>query len=217
MRRMRNLLAALFAIASAFAALPAVPASAANCSDAEVIFARGRTEPPGIGRIGDVFVNDLRAATPKSVSVYAVNYDADTNVIQGATDMSRHIQYMVNNCPNTRLVVGGYSLGAAVIDIVLGAPTAMFGYNNPLPPNANDHIAAIILFGNGTQNVFGPVSVVSAIYGGKTLDVCTDTDLICRGTIDSNDPLGSWTAHGQPAYIDSGLVYGAAQFAAERI
>ena len=166
MRQMRNLLAALFAIASAFAPFPAATASAANCSDAEVIFARGRDEPPGIGRIGDVFVNDLRAATPKSVSVYAVGYDADTNVVQGATDMSRRIQYMVNNCPNTRLVLGGYSLGAAVTDIVLGAPTPMFGYNNPLPPNANDHIAAIVLFGNGTQNVFGPVSVVRAIYGG---------------------------------------------------
>ena len=217
MRRMRNLLATLLAIASAFVPFPAATSSAANCSDAEVIFARGRDEPPGIGRIGDVFVNDLRGATPKSVSVYAVSYDADTNVIQGATDMSRRIQYMATNCPATRLVVGGYSLGAAVTDIVLGAPTPMFGYNNPLPPNANDHIAAIVLFGNGTQNVFGPVSTVSAIYGGKTLDVCTDLDLICRGTIDSNDPLGSWAAHLQPAYIDSGLVYGAAQFAAERI
>lgn len=216
MRRRLTLLAASFA-AVALAPLPAPPANAVNCSDVEVIFARGRDEPPGVGRIGDVLVNDLRAATPKSVSVYAVSYDADTNVIQGATDMSRRIQYMATNCPNTRLVVGGYSLGAAVTDIVLGAPTPMFGYNNPLPPSANDHIAAIILFGNGTQNVFGPVSVVSPIYGGKTLDVCTDLDLVCRGTIDSNDPLGSWAAHLQPAYIDSGLVYGAAQFAAERI
>lgn len=217
MRRMRNLLAALLATVSAFAPLPVAPANATNCSDVEVIFARGRSEPAGIGRIGEVFVNDLRASTPKSVSVYAVNYDADTNVIQGANDMSGRIQYMASNCPNTRLVVGGYSLGAAVADIVLGAPSPMFGYNNPLPPSANDHIAAIVLFGNGTQNVFGPVSTVSEIYGGKTLDVCTDLDLVCRGTIDSNDPLGSWAAHLQPAYIDSGLVYGAAQFAASRL
>ena len=215
---MRNLFAATLAVTSlTFAPFAIAPATAADCPDAEVVFARGRTEPPGVGRIGDTFVNDLKSNTPKSVSVYAVNYDADTDVIGGANDMSRRVQYMAANCPNTRQVLGGYSLGAAVTDIVLGAPSAMFGYNNPLPPSANDHIAAIALFGNGTQSVFGPVSVVSPIYGGKTIDVCTDMDLVCRGTIDANDPGGSWASHLQPAYIDSGAVDGAADFVAARL
>lgn len=215
---MRNLFAAALAVTSLpFAPFAIAPAAAADCPDAEVIFARGRSEAPGIGWIGDAFVDALRSKTSKSVGVYAVGYDADTDVIGGANDMSRRIQYMAANCPNTRQVLGGYSLGAAVTDIVLGAPTAMFGYNNPLPPSANDHIAAIALFGNGTQSVFGPVSVVSPIYGGKTIDVCTDMDLVCRGTIDSNDPGGSWASHLQPAYIDSGAVDGAADFVAARL
>ena len=50
----------------------------------------------------------------KNIDLYAVNYPADTQVDIGANDMSQRILYMINNCPNTRLVLGGYSLGAAV-------------------------------------------------------------------------------------------------------
>ena len=209
------------AISAATALLLAPPAPAVSCTQVEVVFARGRVEPPGTGRIGEAFVDALRNKTGKSVGVYAVDYPADTEVIQGANDMSRHIQYVAANCPATKLVLGGYSLGAAVTDIVLGAPTSMFGYTNPLPPSVNDHIAAVALFGNGTIPFFGPVSEVSPIYGGRTIDLCTEADPICSGNLDPNNPIGdaigNWSAHQAPAYIESGLVDQAAAFAAARL
>ena len=55
---------------------------------------------------------------------------------------------MVNNCPNTRLVLGGYSQGAAVIDVISAVPVPGIGFNTPLPPNVPDHVAAIAVFGN---------------------------------------------------------------------
>ena len=74
MRRMRNLFAATLAVTSlTFAPFAIAPATAADCPDAEVVFARGRSEAPGIGWIGDAFVNALRSKTSKSVGVYAVN------------------------------------------------------------------------------------------------------------------------------------------------
>jgi cutinase len=212
---------AVSVISAAAALVLAPPVQAAPCPQVEVVFARGRTEPPGVGRIGEAFVGAVRNQTSKSVGVYAVNYPADTEVIQGANNMSKHIQYMAANCPETRLVLGGYSLGAAVADIVLGAPASMFGYTNPLPPNMNDHIAAVALFGNGTIPFFGPVSEVSPIYGGKTIDLCTDADPICSGNLDPNNPIGdaigNWSSHEPPAYIDSGLVNQAATFVAARL
>ncbi|WP_156764445.1 cutinase family protein, partial [Mycobacterium sp. E3247] len=45
------------------------PASAAPCPDAEVTFARGTDEPPGVGAVGDAFVNSLRGKTRKSIGV----------------------------------------------------------------------------------------------------------------------------------------------------
>ena len=69
--------------------------------------------------------------------------------------MSQHVQYMINNCPDTRLVLGGYSLGAAVTDVVLAVPISAFGFDNPLPPGADQHIAAVALFGNGSGSGSG--------------------------------------------------------------
>jgi cutinase len=217
----RRVSSAVSVISAVAATLLAPPAQAATCPQSEVLFARGRNEPPGIGQIGQAFVDSLRSKTDKTVGVYAVNYPADTEVVEGANDMSRHIQYMAANCPNTRLVLGGYSLGAAVTDIVLGAPSSMFGYTNPLPPAMSDYIAAVALFGNGTIPFFGPVSEVSPIYGAKTIDMCTDTDPICSGNLSPDNPIGdiigNWSSHLQPAYIDSGLVDQAAGFVAARL
>ena len=55
--------------------------------------------------------------------MYAVNYAATFNFLraaEGATDANNHAQFIANTCPNTKLVLGGFSQGAAVIDLMLG-------------------------------------------------------------------------------------------------
>ncbi len=128
-----------------------------------MVFARGRIESPGAGQIGNAFVSALRSKTRKNIGLYAVDYPADNEIDVGANDMSRHIQQMAANCPNTRLVLGGYSLGAGVTDVVLAVPFQFFGFNNPLPPGMDRHIAAVALFGNGVQWV-GPIATFSPLY-----------------------------------------------------
>jgi cutinase len=107
------------------AAMPApglVPSASAACPAVEVVFARGRQESPGVGVLGNAFISALRSKTSKNIGVYAVQYPADNQIDVGGNDMSAHIQSMMNNCPDTRLVLGGYSLGAAVTDVVLALP-----------------------------------------------------------------------------------------------
>ncbi len=152
----------------------AVAPATAACPDAEVVFARGRFEPPGIGTVGNAFVSALRSKVNKNVGVYAVKYPADNQIDVGANDMSAHIQSMANSCPNTRLVPGGYSLGAAVTDVVLAVPTQMWGFTNPLPPGSDEHIAAVALFGNGSQWV-GPITNFSPAYNDRTSSCVTAT------------------------------------------
>ncbi|ORB04542.1 cutinase family protein [Mycolicibacter minnesotensis] len=190
------------------------PASAA-CPDVEVVFARGRLESPGAGAIGNAFVSALRAKTSKYVSLYAVNYPADNQIDQGANDMSAHIQNTINGCPNTRIVPGGYSLGAAVTDVVLAVPFSAFGFSNPLPPGADEHIAAVALFGNGSQWV-GPITNFSPVYNDRTIEQCHGADPICNPA-DPNTWEENWPQHLASAYISSGMVNQAADFVAGRI
>jgi cutinase len=189
----------------------AVPTAAASCSDAEVVFARGRLESPGPGEVGSAFISAVRSkVSGKYVSSYAVRYPADTEIDQGANDISQHVQNTINNCPNTRIVLGGYSLGAAATDVAIAVPTQMWGFNNPLPPGADQHIAAVALFGNGTQWV-GPIANFNPAYSDKIIDQCHGADPICNPA-DPHTWEANWPQHQADAYISSGMVNQAADF-----
>jgi cutinase len=128
-------------------------ASAGGCPDVEVVSARGTDEPPGPGSIGQAFIDSLRAEIPgRSLEVYAVVFPATDDLVRsssaGADDARAHVQSTVANCPDTRIVLSGYSQGAAVIDLV----------TEELPPEVADHIAAVALFGN-------PKSALARTYG----------------------------------------------------
>lgn len=202
-------------------ALLAVPqtripsAGAQSCPQAEVIFARGRLESPGVGILGNAFINALRSKSNKNIGVYAVKYDADSAIDDGANDMSGHIQYMMGNCPDTRLVLGGYSLGAAVTDVVLALPFDFFGFKSPLPPGADRHIAAVALFGNGIAWV-GPITNFNPLYSDRTIELCHGADPICNPA-DPNTWEDNWPAHLANAYIGAGMANQAADFVAGRI
>ena len=187
-----------------------IPAASAACPGAEVVFARGREEPPGVGFVGDAFVNSLQGKAHMPVGSYGVNYPADVDPAKGANDMSAHVQSMAKHCPNTREVLGGYSLGAVAADLVVAVTKPGFGFSNPLPPGMDQRVAAVAMFGNGTRRVLGPVPDFSPAFAGKTIDQCASGDPICsNGT--------TWSAHLQPSYINSGLVDQAAGFAASRL
>ena len=199
-------LAAAVAFAAALVMAPAalpfstpvlVPTASAACPDAEVVFARGREEPPGVGAVGNALVSSLQPKVNMSVGVYGVNYPADLSAVSGADDIRAHVRSMATSCPNTRLIVGVYSLGATAADLVTRV--------NPPPSDVGQHIAAVALFGNGAH-LLGPAPA----FGGRTIDQCADGDPICGKGV-------NWPSHLQPSYIDSGLVDQAAGFIAGKL
>lgn len=195
---------------------PGLPtAAAAPCPAVEVVFARGRVESPGAGQIGNAFVSALRQKTGKNINLYAVNYPADNEIDVGANDMSSRIQDMAARCSDTRLVLGGYSLGAAVTDVVLAVPFSAFGFEKPLPPGADQKIAAVALFGNGASWM-GPITNFSPLYSERTIELCHGADPICNPA-DPNTWENNWPDHLAPAYIEAGMVNQAADFVAGRI
>ncbi|MEE6135155.1 cutinase family protein [Mycobacterium sp. 050128] len=189
---------------------PLIPRAFARCPDVEVVFARGTDEPPGLGKVGGAFVNALRQQTNRNVGSYGVNYPANDDFLaatDGANDASAHIQHMAEHCPDTKLVLGGYSQGAAVIDIVTAAPLPALGFRDPLPAAAADHVAAVVLFGNPSGRAGNLMTVLSTDLGGKILNLCNPGDPICS---DGN----SWPAH--LSYVPK-LTNKAAHFVAGKI
>jgi cutinase len=208
---------AVVVIAAGLTMLPTTTptAAAANCPPVQVVFARGRYESPGVGALGNAFISALRSKVSKNIGVYAVNYPADTQIDIGANDMSRHIQGMANDCPNTRLVLGGYSLGAAVTDVVLAAPISAFGFDSPLPPGMDQHIAAVALFGNGSAWA-GPITNFNPTYNDRTIELCHGADPICNPA-DPNTWKENWPQHLASAYINAGMANQAADYVAGKL
>ncbi|QUR69739.1 cutinase family protein [Mycobacterium spongiae] len=209
----------------AFLAVPAPSAAAApsaagaSCPDVEVVFARGTGEPPGVGGIGQDFVNALRSKVgAKSVSVYGVNYPATTDfptAMAGINDAGSHVEQTAANCSTTRMVLGGFSQGAAVMGFVTSAAVpdgAPSDAPRPMPPQVADHVAAVALFGKPSEQFMSqigvPPVVIGPLYAGKTIDLCAPGDPVC-----SNG--GNWAAHN--GYGVDGMVDQAAAFAANHL
>lgn len=204
--------AGVLVIAPAVAPTPIdIPSANAACSDIEVVFARGTDEAPGIGRVGQAFVNSLRDQVGgRSIGVYAVNYPATYDFLAaagGANDASAHIQGTVIDCPDTRIVLGGYSQGAGVIDVIAAVPFPAIGFNSPLPANVPERIAAIAVFGNPSAKIGLPITA-SPVYGSRSIDLCNGGDPVCS----DGDNV---EAH--RVYESSGLTSQAANFVAGQL
>ncbi|WP_264990849.1 cutinase family protein, partial [Mycobacterium kiyosense] len=174
------------AVAGAVALIPgaALPvASAADCPDAEVVFARGTNEPTGMGRVGDAFVDSLRAQTSGlNIGTYGVNYAASKLQLHGgdgANDVISHVKATVSSCPNTKIVLGGYSQGASVMDIVAGVPIGGISWGSSLPPQYVDNVVAVVTFGDVADRAGGSLPNKSALLGAKAVDYCNPMDPIC--------------------------------------
>ena len=200
-------------------------ASAAPCPDVEVTFARGTAEPPGVGGVGQAFLDSLRSQVGgRSVGVYPVNYpaadDIAPSVNAGANDAHAHVRSMVADCPNTKLVLGGYSQGAGVIDQITIARAPVAGLiPDILTADEADHVAAVATFGNPSGRFLGaPITELSPWYGAKAVDLCAPGDPVCAPgallTLPSHDEMFS-PAH--LSYKQSGMPSQAATFVASHL
>jgi hypothetical protein len=202
------------------------PSASADCPDVDLVFARGTSEPPGVGGIGSGFVDALRGQLGgRSLTVYPVNYPASSDFgnpdfpatfIDGIRDASSHIESMASSCPKTREVLGGFSQGAAVAGFVTssavpsGVPAA--SVPKPMPPDVASHIAAVTLFGTPSNQFLehygAPAIAIGPLYQPKTLQLCAPGDPICGGGTDG-------AAHG--SYVVNGMTGQAASYVASHL
>ena len=208
--------AAVLATAGAAVITPAVSSAQPACPDVEIVFARGTSEPMGVGRVGQALADALAPQLGgRSLGTYGINYPAGYDFLttaDGAADATAHIVAMAEQCPATRIVLGGYSQGAAVVDMLAGVPplgnkVGSIGSAPPLPGGAAGNVAAVTVFGNPATKFGNPLSAAGS-FAGKAIDLCSDGDPICS---DGRNPF----AHTR--YESSAFISQAAGFVAGRV
>jgi cutinase len=211
-------------VGSLAAPTPSANAADDSCPSVEVVFARGTNEAPGVGATGQAFVDALNARLPgKTVDVYAVDYAASLDFGQtadGIVDATNKIETIAASCPTTKIVLGGYSQGAALAgytttDTVPAGFALPAGLTGPMPPAIAPHVAAVVLF--GTPDTWflnlvdhnAPPITIGQLYTAKTLQLCATGDPVCfPGGLDR-------AAHS--SYKDNGMADQAADFAAHEL
>ncbi len=214
-------------LAAALTSTPAIgrAADGEGCPDTEVIFARGTLEPPGVGATGDAFTDALNGRLGNSPAViYPVAYPASLDFNQagaGVADAANKVLDIVNTCPATRMIIGGYSQGAAIAAYMTAASIPPGtdlppGITGPLPPNVARHVAAVVLFGKPSSGFLNlvdhsaPPINIGPLYANKTIDLCAPQDPVCSGG-------GGFSRAAHSAYKTNGMADQAADFAAKAV
>ncbi|KAK1573646.1 cutinase [Colletotrichum navitas] len=148
------------------------------CRPVTLIWARGTTQPGNLGEAGSegpAFFNALASMIGASnLAVQGVNYAA--NILgfllggdpAGSTTMANLIAQAVTQCPNTKIVISGYSQGAQLVHNAA----------NKLTAAQTARISAVLVFGDPFKG-----RAVGTVPASKVKIVCHDGDNICDGGI----------------------------------
>ncbi|TDZ41462.1 Acetylxylan esterase 2 [Colletotrichum trifolii] len=148
-----------------------VPRQAAGCATGvHMIVARASTEKPGPGIIGGV-ANRVQSQIPGSDMV-SVDYPAQLNPYQpsqraGVTAMTKLVQDYATQCPQSKMVLMGYSQGAHVTaDVLCGTSEPNFPATQPVAADIADKIAAVVLMGDPSHVPSQPFNKGTATNNG---------------------------------------------------
>lgn len=143
----------------------------AGCQELTFIFARGTTEMGNMGSVvGPPVANQLASLTGNKVTVQGVDYPADAagNAMMGASGgpkMAELIQQAKKQCPDTKVVLGGYSQGAMVV-------------HNAASKVSADAISGAVLFGDPFK-----MQGVGKLDTSKVKEFCALGDPVCENGV----------------------------------
>ncbi|KLU82147.1 hypothetical protein MAPG_01224 [Magnaporthiopsis poae ATCC 64411] len=197
---------------------PARPANTTCVSGVHMIVARASEEPPGPGFLGKL-ANDLVSKIPGSDFV-AVDYPAklsDYKASQkaGLVAMTNLINDYTAACPNSKIVLMGYSQGAHIsADVVCGASETTFDNTSALPEDKASKIAAVVMMGDPSRNASAPFNKGNATKDGvfpranlagcgaltsRMVSFCSAGDMFCDNGPDLEVHLTYVDTQGQAA------------------
>ncbi|KAF5720353.1 acetylxylan esterase precursor [Fusarium mundagurra] len=195
------------------------PGNSSCVSGAHIVASRGSLEPRGPGIIGAV-AQQIHQRIPHSDTV-SLEYPAIYNPYQpsqmeGVAALSVMLAQYVTVCPNTKIILLGFSQGAHVIaDVMCGASSIGFLPTKPSPSSITNNIAAVVLMGDPSTTKGQPFHVGSSVGNGifprqkpegckcvsdKTVSFCDAGDPFCEaGGHDLRTHMNYVTAYGHTA------------------
>jgi hypothetical protein len=161
--------ACLSLVALAAPAASAAPPSG-GCAAVNLIVARASTEAPGEGVTQSLATQIVNSST-QTVSQEAVVYPATlTNYAssesQGVTNAEQELTAAVQNCPNQKQVLLGYSQGAQVSMDVVAGNSEVGRAVAPVSTAISSHVVAIANFGDPGHVVGQPWDLGTATVRG---------------------------------------------------
>ncbi|OTB09853.1 carbohydrate esterase family 5 protein [Daldinia sp. EC12] len=152
-----------------------------GCRDVIFIFARGSTQDGNIGDDpGPQTIDQLKAVLgADAVAAQGVDYPAllIDNLRKGGCDpedadnMRALITQAATQCPSSKLVVSGYSQGAALVHRSIESASAA----------VKNRIYAAVTYGDTQKEQDG--GKIPNFDASKTLILCHDGDKVCEGTL----------------------------------
>ncbi|KAI0865445.1 carbohydrate esterase family 5 protein [Xylaria cubensis] len=152
-----------------------------GCKDVIFFFARGTGQAGNVGdqpgpQTADGLISALGAS---KVAVQGVNYAAAllTNTLPGGCDPGEAKSFATllsgaaQSCPSAKLVVSGYSQGAALVHAAV----------EQLAASARARIFAAVTYGDTQKQQDG--GKIPNFDPSKTLILCNAGDLVCEGTL----------------------------------
>ncbi|KIM48552.1 carbohydrate esterase family 5 protein [Hebeloma cylindrosporum] len=163
-----------------------------SCADVAVFFARGTTEPGTLGTIiGPGFQTALRGALgTRSLTFTGINYPATIagflagGDAGGARTMANSVTSTASSCPNTKLVISGYSQGAQLVHLAAAQLSA----------TVQNRVVAAVTFGDPNRD-----KALPGVLQGRRKTFCAAGDLICTGSAIVLPPHLSYGANAQEA------------------
>ncbi|KAF3763112.1 family 5 carbohydrate esterase [Cryphonectria parasitica EP155] len=144
-----------------------------ECADVTLIFARGTDEPGNVGAlVGPEFYSALQSALGSTTSIFQGVNDYDASVTQyleggsttAASDMATLVTQAFTQCPDTQVVMSGYSQGAQVVHLAA----------SDLAAATMEKVSAVVTFGDPDSD-----TAVANIDSSKVLIICHEGDDIC--------------------------------------
>ncbi|CZT08004.1 hypothetical protein WAI453_002320 [Rhynchosporium graminicola] len=149
------------------------------CKAVTVLYAKGTGE---VGNMGDgsspgpAWAAAIRASLgTAAVTVQGIDYDASVigylvgGSASGTTTYVNTINQASTKCPNTKIVVGGYSQGGQILHNAAEKLTAA----------VTARISAVVVFGGPDVKT---KQAVGKIPASKVLQICHTGDIICTGS-----------------------------------